>query len=77
MVDGTVVGDCIDAGVTGSPGAGTTGAGGSAAGETGTVLLLAGLAAGGLGRYSGPGWPQPLSMTVSATVAAPSAGKTA
>ena len=67
----------MDGGAIGSAGVGTMGAGGSAAGDTGTVLLLAGLAAGGLGRYSGPGWPQPLSMTVSATVVAPINGETA
>lgn len=47
---GTVVGDCMDGGAIGSAGVGTMGAGGSAAGDTGTVLLLAGLDTGGLGR---------------------------
>ena len=49
----------------------TTGAGGSAAGDTGTSLRLAALGGVGLGRYSAPGWPQPLSARLSATVPAP------
>ena len=40
----------MDGGASGSAGAGTMGAGGSAAGDTGTVLLLAGFVTGGLGR---------------------------
>jgi hypothetical protein len=65
-----MIGDCVDGGASGSAGAGTMGAGGSAAGDTGTEVLLAALVAGGLGRYSGPGWPQPLSKTDSAMVVA-------
>ena len=40
----------MDGGAIGSAGAGTIGAGGTAAGDAGTVLLLAGLDTGGLGR---------------------------
>ena len=66
-----MLGVCVEGGESGSAGAGTMGAVGSAAGDTGTELLLAGLATGGLGRYSGPGWPQALSKTVRHRVAVP------
>jgi hypothetical protein len=42
-----------------------TGAGVEAAGAAGALAAGAGLA-GGLGMYSGPGWPQPASMAAAA-----------
>jgi hypothetical protein len=37
----------------------------------GAPLLAVGLAAGGLGRYNGPGWPQPLRNKVRHRIGVP------
>lgn len=69
-MDGTGDGD-TGTGVAGTPGTVPVAAGAGAGDTPAGGALLAGLAPGGLGRYSGPGWPQPPNKTVRHRVAVP------